>query len=66
VCAITTATAIKAPTIINSADAQPSARRPAVGFGVCDLLARIFCDFAAATECASSETALAFDQGLLN
>lgn len=64
--AVTTAATVKTPTIINSADAQPSPVGPSVGLCVGNLLTRIFCDFATAPEVLNSETAPAFDHGFLN
>jgi len=63
VCAVSTAAAVEAPTIINRTDAQSSPTRPAIRFGVCDLLARVLCDFPTTMEWGNSKTAFAFNSG---
>lgn len=63
---VSTTAAVQAPAIIDGADAQPSSVGPVVGLCVCNLLARVLCYFATALEEGNSETAPAFDSGLLN
>ncbi len=48
--AITAAAAIKTPAIIDGADAQPAAPRPAISLGVGDFFASVLCYFPAAFE----------------
>ncbi len=59
--AVSTTAAVQAPAIIDSADAQPSSARPAIGLSVGNLLARVLRDFPAAAAVSYGKAALAFD-----
>ena len=50
VCAVSTTAAVQAPAMIDGADAQLSSARPAIGFSVGNLLARVLGNFPTALE----------------
>ena len=61
VCTVSSAAAVKAPPIIDRADAQPPPAGPAIGLSVGDLLPRVLSYFPAAFKVSNRKTALAFN-----